>query len=60
VGGTNQQWRPESTGTAGGHRFVARHSGKCLTVDNASAADGARLSQRPCDGSNAQRFTLTG
>ncbi|MER7909668.1 RICIN domain-containing protein [Streptomyces sp. NPDC096068] len=60
VGGTNQQWRPEATGTAGQYRFVARHSAKCLAVDNASTADGARLSQRDCDGSAAQRFALTG
>ncbi|WP_432063561.1 RICIN domain-containing protein [Streptomyces sp. S1] len=60
VGGTNQQWRPEATGTTGQYRFVARHSAKCLAVDDASTADGARLSQRNCDGSAAQRFALTG
>ncbi|MFJ4340552.1 RICIN domain-containing protein [Streptomyces sp. NPDC088915] len=60
VGGTNQQWRPEAVGTGGRYRFVARHSAKCLAVDNASTADGARLSQQPCDGSTAQTFTLTG
>ncbi|MEV7671647.1 RICIN domain-containing protein [Streptomyces sp. NPDC007872] len=60
VGGTNQQWRPEAVGTGGRYRFVARHSAKCLAVDNASTADGARLSQQPCDGSAAQTFTLTG
>ncbi|MFJ4467025.1 RICIN domain-containing protein [Streptomyces sp. NPDC089424] len=60
VGATNQQWRPESTGATGQYRFVARHSGKCLTVDNASTANGARLSQQPCSGSAAQAFTLTG
>ncbi|KOX37627.1 hypothetical protein ADL06_02545 [Streptomyces sp. NRRL F-6491] len=60
MGGTNQQWRPEAVGTAGQYRFVARHSAKCLAVDNASTADGARLSRRNCDGSAAQRFALTG
>ncbi|MER6678413.1 RICIN domain-containing protein [Streptomyces sp. NPDC000983] len=60
VGGTNQQWRAESTGADGRYRFVARHSGKCLTVDNGSTANGARLSQQPCGTSNAQRFSLTG
>lgn len=60
VGGTNQQWRPEPAGTANGYRFVARHSGKCLTVDNASTADGARLSQQPCSQAASQAFTLTG
>ena len=57
TGNTNQQWRAEPAGS-GGHRFVARHSGKCLTVDGSSTADGARLSQRPCDGSAAQSFRL--
>ncbi|MFF6886014.1 RICIN domain-containing protein [Streptomyces sp. NPDC012421] len=60
VGGANQQWRPDPTGTSGQYRFVARHSGKCLAVDNGSTANGARLSQQPCDGSNAQKFSLTG
>ncbi|MER7577152.1 RICIN domain-containing protein [Streptomyces sp. NPDC126514] len=59
-GSTNQQWRPEATGTSGQYRFVARHSGKCLAVDNGSTANGTRLSQQPCDTSNAQRFALTG
>ncbi|MEU0389292.1 RICIN domain-containing protein [Streptomyces chartreusis] len=57
-GGTNQQWRPESVGTSGQYRFTARHSGKCLTVDNGSTANGARLSQQPCTGSAGQTFTL--
>ncbi|MFD7704813.1 RICIN domain-containing protein [Streptomyces caelestis] len=59
VGGTNQQWRPESVGAAGQYRFVARHSGKCLTVEGSSTADGARLSQQPCSGSAGQFFSLT-
>lgn len=59
-GGTNQQWRPESVGTSGQYRFTARHSGKCLTVDNGSTANGARLSQQPCTSSAGQTFTLTG
>ncbi|MGW0915422.1 RICIN domain-containing protein [Streptomyces sp. NPDC002784] len=58
-GSTNQQWRPETTGTSGQYRFVARHSGKCLAVDNGSTANGARLSQQPCDSSSAQKFALT-
>ncbi|PPS72501.1 MULTISPECIES: RICIN domain-containing protein [Streptomyces] len=57
-GGTNQQWRPEPVGTNGQYRFTPRHSGKCLTVDNGSAANGARLSQQPCTNSAAQTFTL--
>ncbi|MDX3594767.1 RICIN domain-containing protein [Streptomyces sp. ID03-2B] len=59
-GGVNQQWRPEALSGSGRYRFVARHSGKCLAVDNSSTADGARLSQQPCSGSAAQAFTLTG
>ncbi|MFF7340523.1 RICIN domain-containing protein [Streptomyces sp. NPDC008163] len=58
VGGTNQQWRAEPSGTAGRYRFVARNSGKCLAVDGASTANGAHLSQQPCDGSAAQTFSL--
>ncbi|MFF8469180.1 RICIN domain-containing protein [Streptomyces griseus] len=58
-GGANQQWRPEALAGGGQYRFVARHSGKCLGVDNSSTADGARLSQQPCSGSPAQAFTLT-
>lgn len=58
-GGLNQQWRPEALADGGHHRFVARHSGKCLSVDDSSTADGARLSQQPCSGSPAQAFTLT-
>ncbi|MFF3170999.1 RICIN domain-containing protein [Streptomyces sp. NPDC057900] len=60
VGGTNQQWKAESAGPAGRYRFVAVNSGKCLSVDGASTADGARLSQRGCDGSPAQTFSLDG
>ncbi|MFI8267973.1 RICIN domain-containing protein [Streptomyces rubiginosohelvolus] len=58
-GGVNQQWRPEALAGAGQYRFVARHSGKCLAVDNSSTANGARLSQQPCSGSSAQVFSLT-
>ncbi|MFE9913113.1 RICIN domain-containing protein [Streptomyces clavifer] len=59
-GGTNQQWRPEPLGTNGQYRFTARHSGKCLTVNASSTANGAGLAQQPCDGTGAQKFTLTG
>ncbi|MGQ4490830.1 RICIN domain-containing protein [Streptomyces sp. 372A] len=58
VGGSNQQWRAEPSGTAGRYRFVARNSGKCLAVDGGSTANGAHLSQQPCDGSAAQAFSL--
>ncbi|MFJ4000698.1 RICIN domain-containing protein [Streptomyces parvus] len=58
-GGVNQQWRPEALAGAGQYRFLARHSGKCLAVDNSSAVKGARISQQPCSGSSAQVFSLT-
>ncbi|MFJ3940257.1 RICIN domain-containing protein [Streptomyces parvus] len=58
-GGANQQWRAEALAGAGQYRFVARHSGKCLAVDNSSTANGARLAQQPCSGSSAQVFSLT-
>ncbi|MEV0173689.1 RICIN domain-containing protein [Streptomyces sp. NPDC050803] len=60
AGNTNQQWRPEPVGTSGTYRFVARHSGKCLAVNDASTANGARVSQQPCGTSTAQTFTLNG
>ena len=57
VGGTNQQWRPESLG-GGYFRFVARHSAKCLDVRDVSTADGAWLQQWTCTGGVAQSFRL--
>ncbi|NEE45720.1 RICIN domain-containing protein, partial [Streptomyces sp. SID8455] len=60
VGSTNQQWRPEPLAAGGRYRFVARHSGKCLAVDGSSTANGAKLSQQPCNNSPAQSFALTG
>jgi hypothetical protein len=56
-GGQNQQWLPvkESTGR---YHFTARHSGRCLTAASA-ATNSAQLTQRACDGSSAQSFTLT-
>ncbi|MEU8979987.1 ThuA domain-containing protein [Streptomyces sp. NPDC058246] len=56
-GGQNQQWLPvkESTGR---YHFTARHSGKCLTAASA-ATNSVQLTQRTCDGSTAQSFTLT-
>ncbi|MFF6984652.1 RICIN domain-containing protein [Streptomyces sp. NPDC008343] len=37
------------TGQVGGYyRLVARHSGKCLDVQAAATANGARLLQWPC------------
>ncbi|MTE17797.1 glycosyl hydrolase [Streptomyces sp. TRM43335] len=56
-GGANQQWRPVDRGD-GTHAFVARHSGKCLDVTDASTADGAGLQQWACHGGPAQTFRL--
>jgi hypothetical protein len=56
-GGNNQQWQPVSEGS-GYYHFVARHSGKCLTVPGASTADSVQLVQSTCDGSAAQSFKV--
>ncbi|MGW5618267.1 ThuA domain-containing protein [Streptomyces sp. NPDC003877] len=56
-GGGNQQWLPVREAN-GGYRFVARHSGKCLSTTGGSV-NGAQLVQRPCDGSAAQNFRLS-
>ncbi|MFJ4369254.1 ThuA domain-containing protein [Streptomyces chartreusis] len=55
-GGGNQQWRPERE-ASGNYRFVARHSGKCLSTTG-SSANSVQLVQRPCDNSAAQSFRL--
>ncbi|MFG3658713.1 ThuA domain-containing protein [Streptomyces sp. NPDC047706] len=55
-GGGNQQWRPVRE-ASGSYRFVARHSGKCLS-STGSSANGVQLVQRPCDNSAAQSFLL--
>ncbi|MEU6455122.1 RICIN domain-containing protein [Streptomyces sp. NPDC047065] len=57
-GGANQQWQPVDEG-GGAYHFVNRHSGKCLDVPSASAADGVQLVQYACNGSAAQRFQVT-
>ncbi|GAA2341920.1 ThuA domain-containing protein [Streptomyces kunmingensis] len=56
-GGQNQQWLPVKE-AAGRYRFTARHSGKCLTSAGA-ATNSVQLTQRACDGSPAQSFTVT-
>ncbi|MEQ0562193.1 RICIN domain-containing protein [Amycolatopsis sp. NEAU-NG30] len=56
-GGGNQQWQPVSEGSGYFH-FVARHSGKCLTVPGASTADSVQLVQAACDGGAAQSFRV--
>ncbi|MFJ8038915.1 ThuA domain-containing protein [Kitasatospora sp. NPDC096147] len=56
-GGANQQWRPVAE-AGGAQHFVARHSGKCLTVATTAATDSVQLVQRTCDNSPAQSFRL--
>lgn len=53
--GTNQQWQFQDQG-GGYYRLVARHSGKCLDVADASTVNGARLIQWPCGTGANQRF----
>ena len=38
--------------------LVRKGSDKCLDVDSASTANGARIQQWSCNGTNAQRFTI--
>ncbi|HEX4722525.1 MAG TPA: RICIN domain-containing protein [Pseudonocardiaceae bacterium] len=57
-GGTNQQWQPVA-GSGGTYTFVARNSGLCLDVPNASTANGVRLQAFTCNGTGAQSFHLT-
>jgi len=54
---TNQHWNPVSEGTGYSH-LVARHSGKCIDIPNASTADAVQLQQWTCNGSAAQSFKL--
>lgn len=56
-GGGNQQWQPVSEGS-GYYHFLARHSGKCLTVPGSSTADSVQLVQATCNGSAAQSFKV--
>ncbi|WP_409474666.1 ThuA domain-containing protein [Streptomyces sp. HC307] len=56
-GGANQQWQPVRE-ASGSYRFVARHSGKCLSTTG-SSVNGVQLVQRPCDNSTAQSFGLS-
>ena len=56
-GGTNQQWQAVPAG-GGYYTFVARNSGLCLGVPNASTANGIQLQVLTCNGSAAQNFRL--
>ncbi|WUT39987.1 RICIN domain-containing protein [Streptomyces sp. NBC_00690] len=42
----------------GTYTVTVAHSGKCLDIANASAANGAVLVQNTCNGSPSQRFTV--
>ena len=57
VGGANQQWRAEASGT-GSYRFRARHSNRCLDVPSGAATESLQLQQWDCNGSTAQQFIL--
>ncbi|HEX4704991.1 MAG TPA: RICIN domain-containing protein [Pseudonocardiaceae bacterium] len=57
-GGTNQQWQPVA-GSGGTYTFVARNSGLCLDVPNASTANGVQFQVFTCNGTAAQSFHLT-
>jgi hypothetical protein len=56
-GATNQQWQAVPVGS-GYYQFVARNSGLCLGVPNASTANGVQLQQSTCNGTSAQAFRL--
>lgn len=57
-GGTNQQWQAVA-GPGGYYTFVARNSGLCLDVPNASTANGVQLQVYTCNGTAAQNFRLS-
>ena len=56
-GGDGQQFRFEDAGS-GTYRIIARHSGKCIEVENSSTADGANVQQMSCNGGSSQRFEV--
>jgi len=51
----NQQFRPRQHAD-GSFSLVARHSGKCVEIADASTADLARVIQYSCSGAADQRF----
>ncbi|MGW6536914.1 RICIN domain-containing protein [Streptomyces sp. NPDC055051] len=54
----NQWWKLVPAGTSGHHHLVNGSSGLYAAVENGSADDGARIVQRPADGSAGQEWTL--
>jgi glucosylceramidase len=57
AGGDNQQWQAIRLADGTNH-LVARHSGKCIDLPGASAANGVQLQQRTCNGDGAEAFDL--
>ncbi|HEY2715028.1 MAG TPA: RICIN domain-containing protein, partial [Solirubrobacterales bacterium] len=52
----NQVYEMRPFGSGASLEILARHSGMCLDVANASTADGARLVEHTCNGGANQRF----
>ena len=55
----NQRWKLEPIAQLPYH-LVAKHSGKCMDVTSGSAANGAKVQLWDCNGTGAQKWTLTG
>src|SRR5439155_27210953 len=51
---------PVLSGTLAAVAISAYHAGRCLDVDRASSADGARVQQWTCNGGENQRWKLRG
>lgn len=65
VGGSNQTFVLKPTGTDfgsvsdGRYRVTAKHSGKCLDVQNSSLSNGVQLEQYSCNNGANQQFDIT-
>ncbi|MFC5218481.1 RICIN domain-containing protein [Streptomyces coerulescens] len=55
----NQEWKFESTATAGVYRIVSVNSNTCLDVPGASTADNVQLIQYACHTRTNQQWKLT-
>jgi hypothetical protein len=58
--GGNEEWRVAYVKTVNGldyYRIIGRQSGKCITVQNKSTADGAKLLLYDCNGGDNQHWT---
>jgi hypothetical protein len=61
TGSDNQRWKfvvVEGTGDSAYYQIIAKHSGKCLDVDGASQAQGARVMQGNIWNGDNQQFRL--